>query len=448
MTDLRRKVGRKAISTSTKTSRQSSRANSRAASEDEGVGSDGDWSVASNETVDSVTGDPDISFQRDWDQDLLEAIEGLIERKGSSTQGREELLCKIVRIMSLKYTSSTLEGREADLAEASLRCLSYARTDKESSYASRSLSLLALTKPSFSALYDMTAPSLRKQITNSPSIKIKRACLQALGAIAFFCASAYEMEAVMGFLLEAIESDGYTLESGGEESVVIGAIEAYAFLLSSVDEPEDVVQQATPILVDQLEAGDVGVRMAAGLAIALIYELDEEINSDDDTHRRGPYYNVHLLTTLLAQLSTSSNKKMSKVHRRTQHSSFRDILATVSNPSGSAPYSTLKFGNTTYAIDSWTKAARLQYLRNILTHGFHVHFSKNEAVRDCLEYHGGVPGDNSSDDSDNDSVASSHEVRARINKEMKRMQDDRVRHDRSRSGKGMQREWGNGYDDD
>lgn len=447
MTDLRRKIGKKTVS-SAKNSRHSSRANSRSSSransEDEGI-SDGDWSVASNETLDSVTGDVESVSRKYWDEDLLEAVDGLVEKKVASVQGREELLTKVVRIMSLQYANQAIAGKERDVTEASLRSLRAGKTERENSLAARTLAILAVTSPSFGQLYDMTAPSLRNVITNAASVTVKRAALLSLASVAFFCASGAETGAVLEFLVDAILSDGHTIGAGDDEGAVISAIEAYSFLLTSIRDPEESLQESMPALVDHLESVDVGVRMAAGEAIAVIYELDEEAK-DEEQGRHAPYDNIHHLTTILAQLSTASTKKLSKSHRRTQHSTFRDVLATVSDPHSDAPYSTLKFGRSIYAVDTWTKYHRIQMLRRILTHGFHIHFARNSAVRECLEHEGAVAGD-SSDESDGDSLAGNHELRSRYNKEMKRLHGERVKSDRARSGKGIHREWGNGYEE-
>src|SRR5271154_5484305 len=74
--------------------------------------------TASVGSVDSLWGnDPEtIDVKGGWQDEMLETVDALGERKGSSVSGREELLKNFVRVASLKVlTVETLDGRVDEL---------------------------------------------------------------------------------------------------------------------------------------------------------------------------------------------------------------------------------------------------------------------------------------------------------------------------------------------
>lgn len=69
-----------------------------------------------------------------------------------------------------------------------------------------------------------------------------------------------------------------------------------------------------------LESAHLEVRMAAGEALALIYEIGREENEDFEED-----FAVDLIETL-KQLATDSHKYRAKKDRKQQRATFRDIL--------------------------------------------------------------------------------------------------------------------------
>jgi hypothetical protein len=126
---------------------------------------------------------------------------------------------------------------------------------------------------------------------------------------------------------------------------------------------------------------------------------------------------------------------MSKAHRRTQHATFRDVLATVSR-SKPTPYSSkLRFGTTTLVVNSWSKNTRLMAARKLFAQGMHVHILENDALRGFLEVDG---NEDESDVSDCDSVVS---VGRSQQKTTQKARSRQIKHERSRHGKGVSRDW-------
>ena len=75
-------------------------------------------------------------------------------------------------------------------------------------------------------------------------------------------------------------------------------------------------------MTNLLETSDLGVRIAAGESLALMYEMARDINKDFIGDSNG-------LCDLLRDLATDGTKHKAKKDLRQQRSSFRDILKTV-----------------------------------------------------------------------------------------------------------------------
>ncbi|BFZ65323.1 hypothetical protein YB2330_006489 [Saitoella coloradoensis] len=456
MSDLRRKaLGSRSGDAPRSSSRSSSRAASRQNSEDEW--SD-DASVASIESVESWGAATEVALEKGWDDELKGFVDGLVERKGSSVQGREELLSKIHKVMCLRNARSVLVGREADLLNAVAKSLKGGRTERESLLAARLLSVFVLTCPDYDQTYDATRQILKQQIQSSSFTGVKSASISALSTVIFTHGSSHETVAVLDFLQEIVESDGITVEAADDEGVVTAAIEAFGFLLTGLEEEgeeaDQVVREGLPVMVEQLDSAEVNVRVAAGEVIALMYEMwahaDTREEPEEGQELEKPYDDIGHLTNLLSNLSTASSKRIAKSSRRTLHSTFRDVLDTVNNPKYSAPSVTLKFGRAaTLYVDSWLKLTRLRQLRRVLSHGMHSHFLHNQVIRDMLEYTGpisssggggGGGGDAEDEDDDDESEEVSKAARELMKRDVRKYRTGHMKQDRK--VKAMQQAWG------
>jgi hypothetical protein len=123
-------------------------------------------SVASN---DSLWGnDPDtVDVKSNWQDEMLETLDALGDRKNSSTTGREELLKSFVRVASLKVvTEEVLAGRADELISLLGRMVKSGRSVKEVTLAARAISLLAASIPDNTSLTTTILPLLQQTISN------------------------------------------------------------------------------------------------------------------------------------------------------------------------------------------------------------------------------------------------------------------------------------------
>ena len=408
--------------------------------------------TASVASIDSLWGnDPEsVDVKSSWQDEIIETLDGLAERKGSSISGREELLKSFIRVASLKViTEDMLAGRGEELIAILGRMVRAGRSEKEVTLSGRAISLLAASVPEVAGLASSTLPLLRQTISDGESGASLPSLIQALCSIAFFSpnVSSHGLIPLLDFYQDIFESNGDVIGHGDDDEIVTSAIEAYGILLSACDDQQAPVQEIMPVLIENLSSSTLSVRLAAGEVVALCYELfasastsdeDEEAEEEEDEEKSTtsqPYDDIEHLTSILASLSTTSTKKISKNSRREQHSLFRDILRTVSSHQP-LPTQKLRFAKREeLRINSWEKLLRLKHLRRIFTHGLHVHLASNPHVREVLDLAPGTIEIGSPGSSDDDDGMTSAE-RRNLQKEVRRLREGRVRRDRKRAGEG------------
>lgn len=253
-------------------------------------------------------------------------------------------------------------------------------------------------------------------------MQAKISAIHALSTAAFFGgASDEEMEDLMSFFLDIVESDGLSVDAHDEGSVVIAALEAWGLLATEIEDMEDATEAAIEAFVEQLESADAGVQIAAGENIALLYEKsytpreedeeisdvdsegEEDVQGDKMVKRYNVYRRQDQLLHTLDELANISTRRISKKDKKTLHSSFADIRNSVEKPTRGPKYSTALDQETgrTYGggrmkvqinrsvevrIDKWWKLQRLNALRRVLQGGFTHQYDENEAVSRCLPY--------------------------------------------------------------
>jgi len=423
-------VSRKARSktASPMTSRPASRANSRPAasrtnsrnvSDDEGELSDTtQWSTHSIDELIAEAADSDLP-QEAWIDDLNERIHDILDRKRSSVQGREETLQGFNLDLTRHYAMEELKPRMEELLPAVLKSVKGGATERETVLALKGLALMLITVPSES-VYDTISDPIKSTISDADHPRAKLAAIHALSIVTFYGgASVEETEAVLDFLLEIISSDGASVNEEDHADIVEAALQEWGFLATQLEDVEDITEPAMEAFVEQLESSDVGVQIAAGDNIALLYEKsyteveEDEVVAEEEVETNGSdehmvkrytvYRQQHQLEQLLEDLAKASSKRVSKKDRKALHLTFSDILNTVEKPTRGPRYSTaldkdngVELGSRLkirvhdggrLTIDKWWMWHRMNGLKRLLQGGFLVHFERNEVVSDSL------PGD-------------------------------------------------------
>lgn len=361
----------------------------------------------------------------DWEQELGDRIQEILDRKRSSVQGREEALQAFCRLTKYHYAVEEIHSVVGELLAAFERSVRTEISVREATLGLRAIELLVISAFD-NTIYENTEPLLTRTIRDSASPLVKTAAIHCLGACTIFGGAGEDgILEQMGFLLDIVASDGQSVDATDDATVVTAAIQQWGFLVTEVDDFEEESEEAIQIFMDQLGSSDSGVQIAAGENIALLYEKsytpqeeddDEESadsNDDNDNHdhettngpklmkRYNAYHNTPELESQLQNLATIHGKQISKRDKKSLHSNFASILTTVENPRRGPRYNTAIDQNTNrhygstltvkigrhgvMTIDRWWKWVRLTALRRILQGGFSEHyFQGNRSVLNSL----------------------------------------------------------------
>jgi hypothetical protein len=351
--------------------------------------------------------------------DLYQRIEQILDRKRSSTEGRELTLNAFTTDLIRHFSKPEIQSRMSDLLPAVLKSVKAGQSERETALGLKAIALMVIPVPS-DTIYDAVANPIKSAISDSQYPAVKVAAIHTLGVATFYGgASTEETEDILEFLLEIVSSDGASIEEADNADIVTAALQEWGFLATQLDDMEDATEPAMDTFVDQLESSESRVQIAAGENIALMFEKSfTEAESDDESadeeereeiRRTGAdsrmikrytvYRQQHNLTRSLEELTRASSKRMSKKDKKAIHMAFQDVLNTVEKPTRGPRYSTaldedgreygsrLKIsihGGGKMLIDRWWKLSRLNALKRLLQGGFLTHYERNEVVFESL----------------------------------------------------------------
>lgn len=353
-------------------------------------------SVASDDTSwpgsDPVTGDEaeDTSEQENFEDKFIECLDGTLQK---SANARVVALQNLQRAMQKKFVADFLYDRKDTVTENVMRCLKKGKGN-EQVVAAACLSLLTLQLgPEAENVFSTSQPYLTTLLAdNSTSVAARGACATSLATMCFVCCDDYEMIRSIAKSLENIFSGGY---GKGENSPSVSpdqswlmsqALSAWCLLLTITTgyDVDKYIENHLGPLQDLLRSSDVELRMTAGEAVALLYELARD--SDEDFE---DVENEVALCDLLKQLATDSVKHRAKKDRRQQRSCFRDVQRYVVD--GESPCESVKVGKENLLeLCSWSQKKQYDALCAVLMTGMSAHLKANPLVRDIFDL--GAPG--------------------------------------------------------
>ncbi len=243
--------------------------------------------------------------------------------------------------------------------------------------------------------YQEIRPTLVTQLSTPTAPQRSRAAMATtLGLLAFLQCPPEETEEVMASLEAAFRSPAAGTELQSE------ALSAWALLatfLPSHRSVEALRGSVSGYLLSALDSQDVDLRIAAGEAVAVLYE-----RADDEMALKDEFYDK------IKALSTDSNKYRSKKDRKEQRSSFREVLKTIEGED--SPVYSAKMIRTNemmekLVIDSWRAKKQYDLMRKVwrtslsvmrkclFLHSFSFHqvlsmdvyLQRSEIVRDVFE---------------------------------------------------------------
>jgi len=301
--------------------------------------------------------------------DLLEAV---TEKRATT---REQALEDWKKLLSFNVLDALLDGKIETLLEYLKKNLRKG-TDLETKNAAYVVALLFLILgPGNEQIFNEFRPILQELIRTRNTDTSKPACLDCIGISCFIGSTEATTTTSTLEFFEEIFSRNYSSE------VEASAINSWCLLATTLS-PNTVnvySQRVIKQLRKHLSSDDNELRIASGIAIALIFEIlvfDEiQIEMNEETRES--------LMSTLTDLANDSNRHKAKKERSKQRSVFRDILKTIQG--NESPSLLLKFKHEVVEYDSWTRIRQIESFRSLLGQGFHVHFLLNDVVRQIFD---------------------------------------------------------------
>lgn len=327
-----------------------------------------------------------------FEDKLNQALDGLTQK---SLQGRIHCLDALNTAFSRKCIPDFVLERRTTIRDAIERSLKKGRGEEQSVAAQLATSFccqLGTGEITDQICRDLNP--LLSFIINDASIlyKTRAKCCWALAVLSFIGDTDDVHDTMRAF--ERIFAASYrkgdlTLPTVTAEAAYLHsyALSAWTLLLTVTNVKNNSDIPSISQLSHLLDSTHLDVRMSAGEAIALLLEQTKcgpgSSYVDDDEHDEFHSLISNELIDKLRSLATDSHKYRAKKDRKTQRSSFRDILRYVENDE--PPNIQIRFGQETLALDSWCKKKQYDAFCQVLGSGTNLHLSENELLRDVLE---------------------------------------------------------------
>ncbi|KAI8550076.1 hypothetical protein RHMOL_Rhmol06G0076000 [Rhododendron molle] len=359
-------------------------------------------SVSSSSTVGTenmlVSGMEDV--QLDKDSLLDQSLDALYEKRGST---REKALAAVIEAFNSSLQHEFVEKKFVTLLHQCLNSIKRGSA-KEISLASHAIGLLALTTgPGGKAqeiLEESMPPILQALKSGSEASKIS-SLLECLAIITFVGGNeAEETEKSMQTMWQVVHPKlgSNVVASKPSPGVITVMVSSWSFLLTTIDgwanNPKNC-QESITYFSTLLDKDDRSIRIAAGEALALIFEvgklekLSGEAKESSDssisrefTHIQG--LRAKILNQVRVLSSEAGGKGSAKKDLNSQRSSFRDILDFLED--GYPPETSIKIGGESLNVTSWSQLIQLNFLRHFLGGGFVKHMQENEFLHDLFGF--------------------------------------------------------------
>lgn len=335
--------------------------------------------------------EPEDLAQDQSEDKLTDLIDGLSQK---SSQGRTNCLKMFSKGLIKKYMPGYIKERTFTLNDCIERSLKKGGVDEKCAAAELATVLCVQlgTDPVGEDICRILKPILLTiAFDNSASPKVRAHCCQALGDMSFLSCGDIGENLLLMQQLESIYSGSYLKGDGSVPNTTTetGALHAAALnawaLLFTMLIPGNIGtmmnnSKSLPTL-DQLsellESPHLEVRMAAGEALALVYEIGRQENDDFEDD-----FALDLIDTL-KQLATDSQKFRAKKDRKQQRATFRDILQFIEEDTTSELQ--VKFGKEVLMLDTWMKRKQYETLCNILGPSINHHLIENDLIKDIFQ---------------------------------------------------------------
>lgn len=358
-------------------------------------------SVSSSSTVRSdnmvVSGAEEVQL---GSESLLDrCIDDLYEKRGST---REKALASIIEAFSSNLQHEFVEKKFATLLHQCLNSIKKGSA-KEIALAAHAIGLLALTtgpgEKAQEILEDSVPPISQALKSGSETSKIS-SLLECLAIITFVGGTEQEeTEKSMQMMWHVVHPklSANVVATKPSPGVITAMVSAWSFLLTTMEgwtfDPK-LWQESISYFSTLLDKDDRSVRIAAGEALALIFEIGnfkfsgEAKASSDSSVSREVAHIQGLRGKFLSQvrnLSTeAAGKGSAKKDLNSQRNTFRDILEFLED--GYPPETSMKIGGESLNTTSWSQLIQLNFLKHFIGGGFVKHMQENEFLHEVFGF--------------------------------------------------------------
>ncbi|XP_054817313.1 uncharacterized protein LOC129317028 [Prosopis cineraria] len=367
-------------------------------------------SVSSSSTVRSdrmsVSGTEEVHV----DQDTLldKALDALDEKRGST---REKALSLIVEAFNSNMQHQFVEKKFATLLHQCLGAIkkgSKKASANEIALASQAIGLLALTVgcgDNAREIYEESVRPLDESLTSWPDAS-KISLVRCLAIITFVGGTDQEeteksMDIMWRLINPKLGSNVVSVKP--LPSFITAVVSAWSFLLSTMGNLKlnsKSWQNSITYLSSLLDKEDRSVRIVAGEALALIFEVgviekssagpnSASETTQEESKRQESYVHIHgLKGKVINQVKNlaveAGGKGSAKKDLNTQRDLFRDISDFFEY--GYSREITTKIGSDSLQTSSWSQMIQLNFFKHFLGGGFIKHLQENKFLHDVFDF--------------------------------------------------------------
>ncbi|KAA0186024.1 Interferon developmental regulator [Fasciolopsis buskii] len=222
---------------------------------------------------------------------------------------------------------------------------------------------------------------------NSASCSFRSACATTLAVLQLLAGSCDLVSPVEIMKTFEVVFRGSCLKGDGKapsldpavEALHVASLRAWGLLYTFLTEIDvgPIGKALLPTINSLLQGNNVDMRIMAGETAALIYE---RIRNEVDERYRGPTYTD--LVRLLNTLATDGTKSRSKIDRKRQRHSFRDILDAVTQ--SDLTETSVNLGSEVLVLSSCEEHFCYDILCTLLKGGLIRHLQQNYQVREIF----------------------------------------------------------------
>ncbi|XP_033320019.1 interferon-related developmental regulator 1-like [Bombus vosnesenskii] len=331
--------------------------------------------------------------QEAFEEKLKEAIDGLTQK---SAKGRTICFKGMEKIFAIKYIPDFVEDRKMTITDSVERGLKKGRGEEQST-AARLSTLLCVQLGAFESA-EVVCRDLKSTLTlivsdTTASTQARSECCWALSMNQFLSGNDATATMEIVQLLSTIFSGSYLKGNGAIATISVevaalhsAAISAWTLLLT-VMPPADIYNllasnrtnsymPSLNRLCELLESPHLDVRLSAGEALAVIFELGRDFSCDYEQD-----WSLDLIE-VLKELATDSNKYRAKKDRKQQRANFRDILRYIDEDI--VPEMHVKFGQEILYLEGWCARTQYNACCRLLGPGINIHLAENQLLREIF----------------------------------------------------------------